>query len=120
MFKLRGTRNGVVIEDSILLNVIDYDIPLVKSKISIKNLQKRINLNDQIYVKFDLKENSNPDNVLLSAIILFKKEVKKIIILDYNKFRFQVWEYFDDLLDENQNGFSVRFSIYDPMYIMPN
>ena len=28
-FKLRGTRNGVVIEDSILLNVIEYDMPPV-------------------------------------------------------------------------------------------
>ena len=28
-FKLRGTRNGFVIEDSILLNVIEYDIPSV-------------------------------------------------------------------------------------------
>ena len=28
-FKLRGTRNGVVIEDSILLNIIQYDMPPV-------------------------------------------------------------------------------------------
>ena len=30
-----------------------------------------------------------------------------------------MWDYFNDFLGENQNGFSARFSVQDPMFIMP-
>jgi proprotein convertase subtilisin/kexin type 5 len=63
-------------------------------------------------------ENTDPETLFYSAVVLYKFEIQATIIFQYTDVRFQIWDYFTNLT--NSDTLQVRFSVYNPLYYMPS
>ncbi|EGR31623.1 protein kinase domain protein, partial [Ichthyophthirius multifiliis] len=116
-FKISGTKDGLTEFDQITILMVDYSIPPVNPTISINNIQNTINLNQEIFTQFDCQEDTNVDDLIITGVIIYQNQQVNIISINYNQFRFKIWEYFFDF--QNQNQFELKFSVRNPNFITP-
>ncbi|EGR29055.1 protein kinase domain protein, partial [Ichthyophthirius multifiliis] len=116
-FTLSGTKDGVTEIHQIIVQMVDYAVAPVKSTVSINNTQNTINLNQQIFIKFDFEEDVNVDDLIITGVILYKNQQVSIMQINYSQLRFKIWEFFFDF--QNQNQFELKFSVRNRNYIIP-
>lgn len=61
----------------------------------------------------------NPDTLFYSGNLIYDFDVVAVMIFDYVTVRFRIWDFFTNFTSNN-NDLTVRFSIYNPIFIMPS
>ncbi len=60
----------------------------------------------------------NVDTLFYSATLLYNYDEVSTIIFSYVKVRFKLWDYFVKFIDSN--NLIIRFSVYNPIFMMPS
>lgn len=79
-------------------------------------MMERVNLNEELQVA--LLINANPDTLMFSQVLIYEQDNFPPTIYEYNIFRCKLWYQLAQLA--GSESVTLRFSVYDPRFIMPS
>ncbi|KAL4499296.1 hypothetical protein ABPG72_006882 [Tetrahymena utriculariae] len=97
----------------------ELDLPPLLVLTPIQQIDQKFNLNEDL--EFSLLYGSQVSSDILSyaGAFLYKNNVVGAIKFDYYKVKIIIWNYFSQI-DPKQSTIYVRFSVYNPSYVMPS
>ncbi|EWS74310.1 REJ domain protein (macronuclear) [Tetrahymena thermophila SB210] len=97
----------------------EVDIPPLTVLSPSQQQNQKINLNQEL--DFIIKYDSNVSSDILSyaGALLYKNKIVGAIKFDYFQVKFRIWNYFQNI-DPSVTTVQVRFSVYNPSYVMPS
>ncbi|KAL4480804.1 hypothetical protein ABPG72_001673 [Tetrahymena utriculariae] len=115
-FTLLGSKDTREQYFSTLCLFTELDIPPLQVMI---NEQSTYNLNEDIVAEIVYSKPISSDLLSYAGALLYENEIEGAIKFDFHTVRFRLWDYFSNL-KKDQNAFQIRFSAYNPYYVMPS
>ena len=103
--------------NSVIIIVVETDIPLLNVSVPSNLITQKINKNDALSVT--IYYNADPDQVLFSLIFIYKLDVVATKSYSYTTFSFRIWDLYN-AFTPNSPTLLLRVSLYDPHYFMPS
>ncbi|EAR97969.2 REJ domain protein (macronuclear) [Tetrahymena thermophila SB210] len=97
----------------------ELDLPPLLVLTPIQQTDQKFNLNEDLEFSLIYSSQVSSDILSYAGALLYKNNVVGAIKFDYYKVRFRIWNYFKQI-DPTQSTIQVRFSVYNPSYVMPS
>lgn len=75
--------------DSVIIVIVELDLPLLQMEYPARYVNERINLNEEL--QFALNVTANPDTLMFSLLMAYENKNFEPVIFKYNVFRFKIW-----------------------------
>ncbi|CAD8093460.1 unnamed protein product [Paramecium primaurelia] len=116
-FYLNGTKEELFEVAQAVIVIVELDIPVLELKRPEYLTSKRVNMNQEISIKF-LYPTKNPDSLYYGGAIVYDFNVVATLRFFFTSITIKFWDSFNDLTDLAQLGF--RASVYNPQFFMPS
>ncbi|EAR96177.2 REJ domain protein (macronuclear) [Tetrahymena thermophila SB210] len=97
----------------------ELDIPPLTVLSPSQQQNQKINLNQELNFIIQYDSNISSDILSYAGALLYKNKIVGAIKFDYFQVKFRIWNYFQNI-DPSVPTVQVRFSVYNPSYVMPS
>ncbi|EAR96176.2 REJ domain protein (macronuclear) [Tetrahymena thermophila SB210] len=97
----------------------ELDIPPLTVLSPPQQQNQKINLNQDLNFVIQYDSTISSDILSYAGALLYKNKIVGAIKFDYYQVKFRIWNYFQNI-DPSVPTVQVRFSVYNPSYVMPS
>lgn len=118
-FVLTVKKGERTVSDQAIIMFQEFDLPALALDVPDNLKNNRINLNDEVFMKINYPAEYSPDSLFYSATFIYNFDEVATLIFKFVTVRFQIWQKFT-AFDPADNTLIVRFSVYNPIFMMPS